>query len=79
MLHVTIDTIGVGYKSEAAFNRAFKREFGLPPALYRRRLAANDARLPATLNGGSSIATALDALRQSDGGTTDRSASTRYQ
>jgi AraC-like DNA-binding protein len=26
----------VGYTSEAAFNRAFKREFGLPPARYRR-------------------------------------------
>jgi AraC-like DNA-binding protein len=26
----------VGYDSEAAFNRAFKREFGLPPARYRR-------------------------------------------
>lgn len=26
----------VGYDSEAAFNRAFKREFGVPPAQYRR-------------------------------------------
>jgi AraC-like DNA-binding protein len=26
---------GVGYESEAAFNRAFKREFGSPPARYR--------------------------------------------
>ncbi|MEP7367467.1 MAG: AraC family transcriptional regulator [Acidobacteriota bacterium] len=26
----------VGYESEAAFNRAFKREFGTPPARYRR-------------------------------------------
>jgi len=26
----------VGYESEAACNRAFKREFGLPPARYRR-------------------------------------------
>jgi AraC-like DNA-binding protein len=25
----------VGYRSEAAFNRAFKREFGLPPARFR--------------------------------------------
>jgi len=33
----------VGYESEAAFNRAFKREFGLPPAQYRRRLAGPDA------------------------------------
>lgn len=29
----------VGYESEAAFNRAFKRDFGLPPAQYRRTLA----------------------------------------
>ena len=27
----------VGYESEAAFNRAFKREFGLPPGQYRKR------------------------------------------
>jgi AraC-like DNA-binding protein len=27
----------VGYESEAAFNRAFKREYGLPPATWRRR------------------------------------------
>ena len=26
----------VGYGSEAAFNRAFKREFGCPPAQFRR-------------------------------------------
>jgi AraC-like DNA-binding protein len=30
----------VGYESEAAFNRAFKREFGVPPAQYRRSLTA---------------------------------------
>jgi AraC-like DNA-binding protein len=29
----------VGYESEAAFNRAFKRTFGLPPGQYRRRQA----------------------------------------
>jgi len=28
-----------GYESEAAFNRAFKREFGLPPATWRKRAA----------------------------------------
>jgi AraC-like DNA-binding protein len=32
----------VGYESEAAFNRAFKRQFGVPPARYRRQ-----SRLPA--------------------------------
>jgi AraC-like DNA-binding protein len=26
-----------GYESEAAFIRAFKREFGVPPAAWRRR------------------------------------------
>ena len=31
----------VGYESEAAFNRAFKREYGLPPARYRRDKAAD--------------------------------------
>jgi AraC-like DNA-binding protein len=30
----------VGYESEAAFNRAFKREFGLPPAAWRRHQAS---------------------------------------
>jgi AraC family transcriptional regulator, alkane utilization regulator len=33
----------VGYDSEAAFNRAFKREFGMPPASWRRsEFAAKD-------------------------------------
>ena len=31
----------VGYESEAAFNRAFKREFGLPPARYRKEHRAD--------------------------------------
>ena len=37
----------VGYESEASFNRAFKREFGSPPARYRRehRAAANHTRV----------------------------------
>ena len=30
----------VGYESEAAFNRAFKREFGSPPARYRKEQKA---------------------------------------
>jgi transcriptional regulator GlxA family with amidase domain len=33
VLEIAVD---VGYESEAAFNRAFKREFGVPPARYRR-------------------------------------------
>jgi transcriptional regulator GlxA family with amidase domain len=36
----------VGYESEAAFNRAFKRAFGVPPARYRRQ-----SRAPASLPG----------------------------
>ena len=31
----------VGYESEAAFNRAFKREFALPPAKYRKSVRQN--------------------------------------
>lgn len=31
----------VGYDSEAAFNRAFKKEFGVPPASWRRRVGAD--------------------------------------
>lgn len=31
----------IGYESEAAFNRAFKREFGVPPATWRRTLGAS--------------------------------------
>ena len=31
----------VGYGSEAAFNRAFKREFDAPPAQFRRKFNAS--------------------------------------
>jgi len=42
LLETTDDTVlqvalNAGYESEAAFNRAFKREFDLPPARYRTR------------------------------------------
>jgi AraC-like DNA-binding protein len=37
----------VGYESEAAFNRAFKREFDLPPARYRRARSRRGDRKPA--------------------------------
>ena len=35
----------VGYESEAAFNRAFKRQFGTPPARYRREHRSTDRRV----------------------------------
>lgn len=34
--------LDVGYESEAAFNRAFKREYGAPPARYRRQCHADE-------------------------------------
>jgi AraC-like DNA-binding protein len=34
--------LDVGYDSEAAFNRAFKRRFGKPPARYRRETRGKD-------------------------------------
>jgi len=37
--------LDVGYESEAAFNRAFKREFGLPPAQYRKKVTGQKARV----------------------------------
>jgi AraC-like DNA-binding protein len=37
----------IGYESEAAFNRAFKREFGLPPARYRREQRKTASEQPA--------------------------------
>lgn len=43
-LQTTVETVlrialDVGYESESGFNRAFKREFGMPPARYRKSLA----------------------------------------
>jgi len=45
----------VGYDSEAAFNRAFKREFGVPPGRYRRNGAPSD-RLAAAGNERAALA-----------------------
>jgi AraC-like DNA-binding protein len=47
LLETTDDTVlqvalNAGYESEAAFNRAFKREFALPPARYRSQRRAAD-------------------------------------
>ena len=33
----------VGYESEAAFNRAFKRHFGVPPAAWRKKASTLQA------------------------------------
>jgi transcriptional regulator GlxA family with amidase domain len=33
----------VGYESEAAFNRAFKREFAAPPARFRTKARKTEA------------------------------------
>jgi transcriptional regulator GlxA family with amidase domain len=38
-LGVTAVACDVGYESEAAFNRAFKRKYGVPPARFRRERA----------------------------------------
>ncbi len=38
--------IEVGYESETAFNRAFKREFGLPPARFRIQAKTTPPTLP---------------------------------
>jgi transcriptional regulator GlxA family with amidase domain len=37
----------VGYESEAAFNRAFKREFDTPPARFRGQARSAHATSPA--------------------------------
>jgi AraC-like DNA-binding protein len=47
LLETTDDTVlqvalHAGYESEAAFNRAFKREFDLPPARYRNQRRTGD-------------------------------------
>lgn len=47
LLETTDDTVlqvaqNAGYESEAAFNRAFKREFELPPARYRTQRRTGD-------------------------------------
>jgi AraC-like DNA-binding protein len=47
LLETTDDTVlqvalNAGYESEAAFNRAFRREFDLPPARYRTQRRSGD-------------------------------------
>ena len=46
----------VGYESEAAFNRAFKRKFGSPPAQYRRASRADRRAAESAGSGPSPVA-----------------------
>jgi LysR family glycine cleavage system transcriptional activator len=62
----------VGFNSEAAFTRAFKREFGHPPATWRRRsqaLLAFDERPAELLVSGTT--TGVDWIRRHIGGFTE--------
>jgi AraC-like DNA-binding protein len=60
--------LDVGYESEAAFNRAFKREFGVPPGRFRRQgggasAAPSRERRHAPLSSAAGTRT-LDALKR---------------
>ena len=60
----------VGFSSEAAFNRAFKREFGEPPATWRRKHAEGEAcapAAPAIAKASGEKADSIDYCRGSDG------------
>ena len=46
----------VGYNSEAAFNRAFRRAFGAPPAKFRVRQKGSAATAPRTVRRGPQVA-----------------------
>ncbi len=65
ILEVALD---VGYESEAAFNRAFKRELGLPPARYRRQLAGDGAAPPQLRNAAPSAPSASSNRRRARAG-----------
>jgi transcriptional regulator GlxA family with amidase domain len=51
----------VGYESEAAFNRAFKREFGLPPGRYRTDRKSSPNRNVSRI---SDVQTSLEVLAE---------------
>jgi AraC-like DNA-binding protein len=60
----------VGYESEASFNRAFKREFGLPPARFRSR---SNRESSASMGAGRPHSASATAARRA---TTEASAAT---
>ncbi len=57
-----------GYESEAAFNRAFKRRFSVPPARYRREaraaVADEDSARSVTRSGGARLTASASAGRR---------------
>ena len=72
MLQTADDTLAgvaaaVGYGSEASFNRAFKREFGSPPAQYRRRQLAKPSDAKAIAS--EEFSRAGETLRKTTDGT----------
>lgn len=58
----------VGYESEAAFNRAFRRKFGIPPASWRRSHGMADGR--DSLSGANDFSNLSIGEYATDAGTT---------
>ena len=50
----------VGYESQAAFNRAFKRAFGMPPAQYRRQTKKPESSSVQAESGGKLLRRSLE-------------------
>jgi AraC-like DNA-binding protein len=63
--HKTIEQLAqeVGYGSSEAFSRAFKREFGLPPALWRDQRPVDNA----AAKGGDGVALPVKPARRRAG------------
>jgi len=62
----------VGYESEAAFNRAFKREFGLPPGRYRSDHKGSFVTSPRNARGQDERASSGADISRSQEGTAKR-------